>query len=114
MKTPVTEAELLDALSAGVLVVLPNQRAARTLRAAYDARQHASGRRAWNAPQVLAWREWTRSLWSDVAVGGHELRLLLNAAQEHSLWREIIEASTIGRSLSSPDALAQMASSAWS
>jgi ATP-dependent helicase/nuclease subunit B len=114
MKNRVTEPELLDALAGGVLVVLPNRRAARTLREAYDFRQRVAGRRAWNAAPVLAWTDWTRSLWSDVAVRGHEFRLLLNAAQEHILWREIIETSTAGRTLSSLDALAEMASSAWS
>lgn len=114
MSAPVTEPGLLDLLANGVLVVLPNRRAARTLREAYDARQRTSGLRAWNAAPVLAWTEWTRSLWSDLTVNGHESRLLLNTAQEHSLWREIIEVSTAGRTLSSPDALAEMATSAWS
>ncbi len=109
-----TEPDLLDALARGVLVVLPNRRAARTLRQAYDARQRAAGHRAWDAAGVLAWMDWTRSLWSALAVQGQELRLLLNAAQEHSLWREMIETSTVGRTLSSPDALAEMARSAWS
>lgn len=114
MPNIVTESDLLDALGRGVLLVLPNRRAARTLRQAYDNRQRRAGLRAWNAPDVLAWTEWTRSLWSGLAAQGQELRLLLNKAQEHSLWREIIEASTAGRTLSSPDALAEMASSAWS
>ena len=111
---PVPEPELLDALAAGVLVVVPNRRAARALREAYDTRQLKAGRRAWNAAPVLSWTDWARSLWSDLAANGHELRLLLNTTQEHSLWREIIDASTAGRTLSSPDALAQMAHSAWS
>lgn len=114
MPTFITELDLLDALARGVLVVLPNRRAARTLRHAYDARQRAAGLRAWGAAGVLAWTDWTRSLWSGLAVQGRELRLLLNAAQEHSLWREIIESSTAGRTLSSPDSLAEMARAAWS
>lgn len=114
MPTFINEPDLLDAQERGVLVVLPNRRAARTLREAYDARQRAAGLRAWNAAGVLPWTDWTRSLWSGLAVQGQEFRLLLNAAQEHSLWREIIEVSTAGRSLSSPDALAEIARSAWS
>jgi probable DNA repair protein len=114
MPNPVTEPYLLDELTHGVVVVLPNRRAARTLRQAFNERQRAAGLRAWDAPAVLAWADWTRGLWSGLAVQGHELRLLLNAAQEHSLWREIIEASMTGRTLSSPDALAEMARSAWS
>jgi len=114
MPNPVTEPYLLDALARGVAVVLPNRRAARTLRQAFNERQRAAGLRAWDAAPVLAWADWTQGLWSGLAVQGHELRLLLNPAQEHRLWREIIEASLTGRTLSSPDALAEMARSAWS
>ncbi len=114
MANPVTESYLLDVLARGVVVALPNRRAARTLRQAFNERQRASGLRAWDAAPVLAWADWTRGLWSGLAIQGHELRLLLNSAQEQSLWREIVEASTAGRTLSSPDALAEMARSAWS
>ena len=114
MPDPVTEPYLLDALARGVLVVLPNRLAARTLRWAFNERQRTAGLRAWNAAAVLAWTDWTHGLWSGLAVQGHELRLLLNGAQEHRLWREIVEGSVSGRTLSSPDALAEMARSAWS
>lgn len=110
----VLESYLLDALERSVLVVLPNRRAARTLRRAFNDRQRTAGLRAWDAASVLAWADWTRGLWSSLAVEGLELRLLLNAAQEHRLWRDIVEASVAGRSLSSSDALAEMARSAWS
>ena len=114
MPNPVTEPYLLDMLAGGGVVVLPNRCAARTLRQRFNERQRAAGLRAWDAPAVLAWTEWTQGLWSGLAVEGHELRVLLNAAQEHSLWREIIEASVAGRTLNSPDALAEMARTAWS
>ena len=114
MPNPVTEPYLLDALARGVTVTVPNRRAARTLRQAFNERQCAAGLGAWEAPPVLAWADWTQGLWSDLEVQGHELRLLLNAAQEHRLWREIVEASVAGRTLNSPDALAEMARSAWS
>src|ERR1700755_1091005 len=102
MPIPVTEPYLLDALARGVIVIVPNRRAARTLRHAFNERQRAAGLRAWEAAPVLAWADWTRGLWSDLEVRGDELRLLLNAAQEHRLWREIVEASVAGRALSSP------------
>lgn len=113
MQTYFTEANLLDSLVRGTAVVLPNQRAARTLRRAFDDRQVAAGMRAWEAPAILSWTDWTRSLWSGLSLAGEDPRLLLNAAQEHSLWREVVESSTARRSLSSPDALAEMARSAW-
>lgn len=111
--TAVTESSLLQALARGETVVLPNRRAARTLRQAFDDRQRAHGLRAWEAAGALAWTDWTHTLWSGLAIAGRELRLLLNPAQEHSLWREIVEASTAGRTLNSPDALAGLARTAW-
>jgi len=114
MSKPVSESHLLDALDRSVLVVLPNRRAARALRRSFNHRQRASGLRAWDAAAVLSWADWTRGLWTGLAVQGHELRLLLNAAQEHRLWCEIIETSLAGRTLASSDALAEMARSAWS
>jgi probable DNA repair protein len=113
MPTYFTEANLLDSLVRGATVVLPNQRAARALGRAFGERQREAGVRAWEAPAVLSWTDWTRSLWSGLSLAGDDLRLLLNAAQEHSLWREVIESSTARRSLSSPDVLADMAHSAW-
>lgn len=113
MSTLHTEAELVDALGRGVRIVLPNSRAARALRRAYDDRQRATGASVWESAPALSWDEWTRSLWSGLVADGAELRLLLNAAQEHSLWRELIEPATATRSLSSPDSLAELASAAW-
>lgn len=113
MSNAFTESFLLDSLGRGELVVLPNRAAVRTLRTAFDDRQLAAGRLAWEAPKVLTWTNWTRGLWSDLALSGRELRLLLNAAQEQSLWREIVGSSTAEKTLSSPEALAEMAGSAW-
>lgn len=113
MPTYLIEPNLLDSLARGVAVVSPNHGAARRLRRAFDQRQRAAGLRAWDAPAILSWADWTRSLWSGLSLAGDDLRLLLNSAQEHSLWREVIEASPARRSLSSLDALADMARSAW-
>jgi ATP-dependent helicase/nuclease subunit B len=105
--------ELLDLLDGGALLLLPNARAARELRVAFDARQRARGRAAWASPQVLSWTQWTNSLWSELVVMGAESRLLLNAAQEHSLWREIIAEDAANSSLAAEDSLAELARSAW-
>jgi probable DNA repair protein len=50
-------------------------------------------------------------LWSELVVAGEETRLLLNAAQELSLWREIVAEDAAG--FGSAEALAEMAASAW-
>jgi ATP-dependent helicase/nuclease subunit B len=105
--------ELLDALDQGALLLLPNARAARDIRAAFDARQRARALPAWEPPQALTWSQWTNSLWSDLIVGGAEGRLLLNAAQEHSVWRQIIAEDESNGSIGSLDSLAELAQSAW-
>ena len=108
-----TLSELLDALDDGRLLLLPNARAARALRAAYDARQRVLGRRVWEPARALSWSQWTNSWWSELVVNGAESRLLLNAAQEHSVWREIIVDDPANRSMGSEDSLAELARGAW-
>jgi probable DNA repair protein len=114
MPLTLTYAGLLDSLDRGDLVILPSSRAAHELRAAFDARQRARGLAAWEPAPALSWQQWTSGLWSDLVVNGAETRLLLNAAQEHSLWREIVSEDTSHRTLGSPDSLAELAHSAWS
>ena len=108
-----TPFELLDALDGGALLVLPNARAAGDLRSAFDTRQRMGGRAAWEPPRALSWSQWTNSLWSELIVAGAETRLLLNAAQEHSVWREIIDDDAMHLSIGSSDSLAELAQSAW-
>jgi ATP-dependent helicase/nuclease subunit B len=108
-----TLSELLDELDQGALLLLPNARAARDMRAAFDSRQRSRGLPAWEPPKALSWSQWTNSLWSELIVGGKEGRLLLNAAQEHTLWRKIIADDASQRSIGSVDSLAELAQSAW-
>ncbi len=108
-----TLSELLDALDQGTLLVLPNARSARDLRAAFDARQRVRGLPEWELAQALSWSQWTNSLWSELVVDGKEGRLLLNAAQEHSVWRQIIADDATHRSIGSMDSTAELAQSAW-
>ena len=108
-----TLSELLDALDQGALLLLPNARAARDMRAAFDARQRSAGLPAWEPARALSWSQWTNSLWSELIIGGKEERLQLNAAQEHSVWRKIIADDANQRSIGSVDSLAELAQSAW-
>jgi probable DNA repair protein len=112
MSAPLTAAELLPRLDAGELLILPTPRAAAQLRSAFDDHQRSLGRAAWEPAPALAWTQWLRGFWSDLTLAGSELRLLLNPAQEHTLWREIVAESTTA-ALGSPDALADLAQSAW-
>jgi probable DNA repair protein len=113
MPLALTLADLLDSLDSGEPLVMPSSRAARELRTAFDASRRALGLTAWEPAPVFSWQQWTASLWSDLVVAGVEIRLLLNAAQEHSLWREIVAEDRGHRTLGSPDSLAELAQSAW-
>jgi ATP-dependent helicase/nuclease subunit B len=111
--TPATLADLVTLLDSGATLLLPNARAARDLRWEFDQCQQTLGRAAWEPARVLSWDQWTASLWAELIVSGSEPRLLLNAAQEHSLWREIIAADPAAGASASLDSLAGLAASAW-
>ena len=51
--------EIAQALERGATVVTGNQRAARTLRVAFDRRNRALGLDSWQPPAVMAWDAWT-------------------------------------------------------
>jgi len=106
--------EIAQALGRGAAVVTGNQRAARTLRLAFDRRQHSLGLDSWKPPMILEWDAWTANLWHALLVGGHTSKLLLNRTQEHAVWRKILEADEELRSLRTVDSLAEMAAQAWS
>ena len=104
--------EIQQALDRGATVLTANQRAARTLRRAFDLDQRASGLTHWQPPSILAWDTWLASLWHRLLLEGHATELLLNRHQEHTLWRVIIDDSAT-YSLRPVDALATTAADAW-
>lgn len=106
-------AEIEKALDRGATVVTGNQRAARTLRRAFDRRNRSLGLASWSPANVIAWDTWTANLWRRLLIDGHAGQLLLNRSQEHAIWRQILNADPELRSLRSKDALAEMASDAW-
>jgi ATP-dependent helicase/nuclease subunit B len=108
-----TLSELFGALDQGALLLLPNARAAREMRTSFDTRQRERGLAAWESPQLLSWSQWTASLWNDLVVAGAESRLLLNPAQERSLWREVVGEDAASELFGSADSLADLAGSAW-
>jgi probable DNA repair protein len=114
MPSALTLENLLDRLARGERLLLPNARAARELRAEFDAHQRAQGLAAWEPAPALSWQQWTGGLWSELIVTGADTRLLLNPAQEHNLWREIIADDATHSTLGSPHSLADLAHSAWS
>jgi probable DNA repair protein len=110
--SPALPPEIDQALARGYLVLTANQRAARTLRYAFDLHQRALGCTYWEPPFILAWDSWMESLWHSLLLDGHASDLLLSSVQEHTLWRAIIAAEAAA-SLRPLDSLAQTASKAW-
>src|SRR6266702_368737 len=104
--------EIQQALARGWTVLTANQRAARTLRHAFDLAQRDRAAANWQPPAILAWDSWLASLWRRLLLEGQARELLLSPIQEHTVWRAVIaEDSPI--SLRSPGALADTAASAW-
>ena len=106
-------AEIGEALDRGATVVTGNQRAARTLRRAFDRRNQKLGHATWRPADAVAWDTWAARLWRRLLIDGHASLLLLNQTQEHAIWRQILEADRELRSLRSADSLAEMAADAW-
>jgi ATP-dependent helicase/nuclease subunit B len=106
-------AGIVDALEIGATVVTGNQRAARTLRRGFDRRNRELGLKSWQPPEVMAWESWAAGLWHRLLVEGHATQLVLNRAQEHAVWRTVLEADDELASLRTVDSLAEMAAEAW-
>jgi probable DNA repair protein len=113
MAPPLLSPELARALDRGATVLTANQRAARTLRRQVDLDHRAQGVDTWQTPTILAWESWTSSLWRLLLLEGRASALLLNPAQQHSLWRSLIAADPDWIGLPSADALAELAADAF-
>jgi ATP-dependent helicase/nuclease subunit B len=105
--------ELARALERGAVVVTGNQRAARTLRHAYDRLCRARGLTSWRPPLIMAWEAWTSRLWQQLILEGHATAVLLNRSQEHAIWRAVVSADSEVNALRNADSLARMAADAW-
>jgi ATP-dependent helicase/nuclease subunit B len=106
--------KIAQALDRGATVVTGNQRAARTLRVAFDRRNRTLRLQSWQPPAVMAWDTWMAQLWRELLLDGWTSKLLLNRSQEHTVWRRILAADAELHSLQTPDSLAEMAAEAWS
>ncbi|MFC6644068.1 PD-(D/E)XK nuclease family protein [Granulicella cerasi] len=111
--------ELLRSLEEGTLLLTPDAAAAASWRRLHDDAQRQAGKQLWQPANILCWNEWLRRLHTELVVAGHEERILLNAAQEHSLWREVVLADPEHSLLAPADSLAELAfdgfrtASAW-
>lgn len=71
----------------GGFVVTASERAARALTGAFHRARRAESLSAWPAPAIVPWNEFVREAWRKRFFDG---RLILNPAQEESLWAQII------------------------
>jgi probable DNA repair protein len=78
--------EIYAWLNSGGRVVAASERAARALTAAYHRARRAEGLTAWPAPAIRDWDGFLRATWNDLCVDD---RMILNPAQERSLWADI-------------------------
>ena len=104
------------ALAAGVTVVTPNKRLARTLIARHDASMLRSTKRTWTAARALPWSAWLTTLWREALEGGAappELRLL-SADEAHYLWDRIVgDDAALRERVLDPGGAADLAEEAW-
>ncbi len=112
MPSALTQSELFALLSAGDTVVLPQGHAARILRSRFQ-QQSPTLKSATDPGPILAWPEWTASLWSNLILEGADDRVLLNRAQEDLLWKSVISSrpANPGAPLHPPQPQAQLARS---
>jgi ATP-dependent helicase/nuclease subunit B len=85
------QTEMDSWLRSGGRVVAASDRAARAVLAAYHRQRQAEGLAAWPAPNVFAWQAFVRQEWERRKLP--DGLLILNAAQEQTLWTGIIRAS---------------------
>jgi ATP-dependent helicase/nuclease subunit B len=105
---------IVDALDRGATVITANQRAARTIRYAFDKRNRSLGLTSWQPARAIAWDVWTADLWRNLLLEGHTADLLLNRTQEHLIWRSILSADPeLQDTLRSTDSLSELAADAW-
>ena len=103
-------ARLTEGHAAGITVVTPNARLARSLVAAFDEFQISRNLASWEAADILPFGAFVERLWEEALYGpigetrAESFPLLLTPAQEQHLWEAILADSGL---LAVPQAAAQ-------
>src|SRR5215467_6244988 len=86
---------LAEGRSAGVTVVTPNRRLSHALTLEFDVFQIAGGLSVWEAPDILPFGAFVQRLYEDGLYSdlSAELPMLLTAAQEEEIWRQVVSGS---------------------
>jgi probable DNA repair protein len=88
---PLSRDEALEAARAGATLVTGDDRLARVLREAFNAKLIDEGAAAWLSPQIHSWSVWIDRLWQDLQYRSTlPLPLRLTADQERLLWEQAI------------------------
>jgi ATP-dependent helicase/nuclease subunit B len=106
---------LAGGLEAGVAVVTPNRRLAKSLQSEFGDFQVARALKAWETGDILPFDAFVRrlsddALYSDLA---QSMPMLLSPAQEQALWEEAIHATRYAQTLFSAAPAAAQCRQAW-
>ena len=97
-------------LASGGVVLTANDRASRSIAAAFHSARRTDGLSAWPTPAVTNLDIWVRDRWLERNAAG---MVLLNPLQERSLWSRVVRTSRAGETLLHPDRLAAAAQRAY-
>jgi probable DNA repair protein len=105
--------EAFRALKKGAVAITATRRLARSLRQEYNSLQQARGIKAWEAPEIKTWSDWTAELWHEFLPVCEKPKALLNSLQELILWERIIGDSPESREMMQSHAISAAAQDAW-
>jgi ATP-dependent helicase/nuclease subunit B len=102
------------ALAAGLTVVTPNNRLARTLIARHDAAMVRAGKRAWPAASVLPWSVWAAQLWRTAVDADVPIGRLAAPIESRYLWQRIVaDDPVIAQARFGERGVAELCEEAW-
>src|SRR3989338_3902857 len=81
---------LFEKLLTNSIVLTVNSRLSRYLMGTYDNHQRACGKSVWETPRILPLSSWLEKQFHQINISG---AILLNAFQEHCVWKNIIQTS---------------------
>src|SRR3954447_15392793 len=90
-------ARLAEGHAARITVVTPNKRLSQALMAEFDAFQIQKNLSVWEAPDILPFSAFVGRLYEDALYAdlGTELPILLTAAQEEEIWKQVVAGSDL-------------------
>ncbi|HEY6044636.1 MAG TPA: PD-(D/E)XK nuclease family protein [Nitrosospira sp.] len=111
-------ADIAAGSQAGVTVITPNRRLARTLKSEFDRTRMLSGAAVWDSADILPISAFIERVHEDAqysaySVGARRLPVLLKPVQEQVLWESVINCSEQGAVLLAVAETARLVREAW-